>query len=209
MLKKLMLRYLKVLKSQYQELPFGEFLKLILKSIYTCENILVYKVDINTISQELIGTTKGFQIKKGELSELEIIQNQLRPCPWEFLCYQYDGVKDFFIAQNDKGIQHISWVYYSTDRNRLLSLGVHEAEIKFCLTLSPCRGHGLYPNVIRTVVIFLEKKGCERVFMCVDNNNLSSIRGIEKAGFMRVGKIRFLKIMGLQISSQFDTSRIK
>ncbi len=204
-----MFRYFKVLKSQFKELPFGEFLKLLLKSIYTCEHILVYKIDVNMASQKVVRVAGGFQIKKGELVDLKIAQSKIMPCPWEFLCYQYDGVKDFFIAQNDKGIQHISWVYYSTDRNRLLSLGMHEAEIKFCLTMPNCRGQGIYPNVIRSTIKFLGENRCKSVFMCVHNNNFSSIRGIEKSGFKQVGKVRFLKIMGFQISDQFDTSRLK
>ena len=88
--------------------------------------------------------------------------------PWEFQCYHYDGVKDFFIVLNNEVLQHISWIYYRNDPNRFIKLGSNEAEIKYCLTLPPFRGQGMYPKVLKTIACYLKEKGYHRVFICIN-----------------------------------------
>ena len=121
------------------------------------------------------------------------MDGRLKPLPWEFQCHAFDKVEDFFIARNQEGIQHISWIYYHHNHNRLLALGENEAEIKFCLTLPAARGLGVYPRVINAIRLYVERRGIKRLFMCVHQDNHSSIKGIEKAGFTACGKDQFAK----------------
>jgi RimJ/RimL family protein N-acetyltransferase len=179
---------------------------LIRQNLYISEPIQVFRQEINAQPDDLSERIDGVTIEKGDLEHLAQAARALQPLPWEFQCHSFDGVADFFIARNQDGVQHISWIYYHDDRNRLLTLGHEEAEIKFCLTLPPMRGKGIYPIVIRSIVEYLGSKGLENVYMCVHRDNRSSIRGIEKAGFRYAGELRFKKVLGIQVSSRFDTT---
>ena len=57
--------------------------------------------------------------------------------------------------------------------------GIH---ICFCRTNPEDRGKGYYPTLLKTII----KNNPEKDFyMIVDSSNISSIKGIEKAGFVR------------------------
>lgn len=198
-----MLRLFDIIKSQLRELPFDVFIETVRQSLFRNDPILVYSLRLNEAAGIEVEWRKVPQIRQGDLVELEQIAGKFRPLPWEFLCHRYDGVKDFFVAQSAGEIQHISWIYYRQDPNRLLRLGALDAEIKYCLTLEAFRGRGLYPKVLATIARFLSERGFKRVFICVHKNNFPSIRGIEKAGFKYVGRIRLVKIMGFQVSRKF------
>jgi GNAT superfamily N-acetyltransferase len=203
-----MARLIKILISQFKELSLSEFIFLLSRSFYYCDPILIYMREIKNNNLNIKQELDGFIIEKGEISDLENMRGSLNPLPWEFQCHQFDNVEDFFIARNNDGIQHISWIYYHNNHNRILSLGANEAEVKFCLTLPAARGLGVYPKVINSIAQFLHQKGINRIFMCVHEENQPSIRGIEKAGFHRVGKIQLSKILGFQVSKRFDTPEV-
>lgn len=204
-----MARILKVIKSQFRDLSFNEFLGLLGKTVFLNDPYLVYKADVEQRSRLDIGEIEGIRIEKGTIAELENTRSTLKNCPWEFRCHVHDGVEDFFIAKDINGIQHISWIYSHTHHNRLLSLGDREVEIKHCMTTPALRGRGIYPKVIHAIMNYLGEQGTRRVFMCVHPDNHSSIRGIEKAGFTFVGLIRFRKFLGIHMSKRLITSEIK
>ncbi|KJS03128.1 MAG: hypothetical protein VR65_02485 [Desulfobulbaceae bacterium BRH_c16a] len=200
------MRNFKILNNQLKELSLKEFFSLLKQTLFFDELILVYKLDTIKI-QAQPEEVEGVIIKKGDLEDLKQARQTLKPLPWEFQCYEFDGVNDFFVAKDDGGIQHISWIYFHDHRNRLLSLGKREAEIKFCLTLPAARGRGIYPKILLSALSYLNSCGIQRVYICVHKDNNSSIRGIEKAGFTRVGEIKLKKFMGIQMSPRFDTYR--
>ncbi|MBW1803909.1 MAG: GNAT family N-acetyltransferase, partial [Deltaproteobacteria bacterium] len=89
-----------------------------------------------------------------------------------------------------------------------IRLGPEDAEIKYCLTLPPFRGRGLFPRVLKSMVKYLTAKGFCRIFICVHEDNLPSIRGIEKAGFKLVERIRLRKKMGIQVSGKYTPPEV-
>ncbi|OGR15817.1 MAG: hypothetical protein A2X81_08250 [Desulfobacterales bacterium GWB2_56_26] len=191
-----------------RDLSGSEFFFLVQKTLFFNEPILIYMKSVLQAESHYLEAIAGIECIKGNSSDLEQIKKSLKPFPWEFQCHDFDGVGDFFVAKDISGVQHISWIYFHNHRNRLLALQEGEAEIKFCLTLPAWRGRGIYPRIIQMIVNYLNCKGMQRVFMCVHRDNLASIRGIEKAGFSRVGDIRLRKILGVQVSPRFDTSRV-
>jgi RimJ/RimL family protein N-acetyltransferase len=191
-----------------RELPFREFLALCRSVVFVYSPYYVYLFNDNWNSDHNVKSEEDVKIEKGRIAELDKLQNRLSPLPWEFQCHLQDGVNEFFVAKNSQGIQHISWIYFAEHPNRLLSLQTDEVEIKYCLTLPPFRGRGIYPEVIRHMISYLSMRDVKRIFMCVRRNNLPSIRGIEKAGFRRVGKFRLIRILGVQVSSRLNTSSV-
>ena len=203
------MRNIKIIRDQFKGSSFRGFFYLLGNALFFNKSIIIYGKNISNTEIEDFGSYPGIKMEKGTLLELEKAKKIIVPLPWEFQCHEYDGVLDFFVAKNSEGIQHISWIYFHIHRNRLLSLAKNEAEIKYCLTIPAFRGCGIYHRVIHSIINYLRIKDIRRVFMCVLKENKPSIRGIEKAGFKKVGEIRLRKIMGIQISSRFDTSRMK
>lgn len=201
------MRNITILINRFKELPLSEFLTLLKEALFINIPIIIYKFELSPREFKKKLFIDGIRFGKGELYDLEVASKTLMPLPWEFRCHEFDGVKDFFIAKDHVGVQHISWVYLHEHRNRLLALGEKEAEIKFCLTMPAFRGRGIYPHIIGLILDHLHSTGIERVFMCVHSENVPSIRGIEKAGFTRAGEIRLRKIMGMQISPRYDANR--
>lgn len=179
----------------------GTFTTTLKHALFRNDAILVFVYDLS----EPLPPAEAFQhvsikICKGSLTRLERLVDRDPLAPWEFRCNQFDGVQDFFVALDEGGIQHISWIYYHHHPNRVLCLTPMDAEIKYALTLERFRGQGLYPRVLRSIAGYLREKRFRRVFICVSEDNRSSIRGIEKAGFKRIARMRLLKIAGIQVS---------
>jgi L-amino acid N-acyltransferase YncA len=197
------------MRSRFKELSFKEFLGLLSDSVYQRDPLLVYGLDLKDLRPFQPAAAADTVIRRGEVSELRSFQTQVSPVPWELQCHDYDGIEDFFVAVGDGRLQHITWVYTSPHRNRLLRLGEGEAEFKFSLTLPEFRGRGLQPRVYTAISEYLAKRGFRRVFACVHEMNKPSIRGMEKAGFRELGKMTFRKILGIQISKKVHTSEIR
>lgn len=196
-----------ILKDHFRSMPFLDYILFIRNSLFRNERILVYCIFLQKYA--IYNKNSNLPIVKGEIKDLECERIRLEQQLWEFQCDRYDGVKDFFLYIDEGIIGHISWLYYKGDPNRLLRLSDEDCEIKFCLTLPKFRGKGLYPAVLQEIQWYLKDKGLQRCFICVKDDNCSSIRGIEKAGFLFVCEITLRKIFGFQVSQKCDTSRLR
>ena len=173
------------------------------QSLFRNDPVLIYLKELDPTGAAEQGKWADIKVSKGCLEELETIASDLAPPPWEFQCHRYDGVSDFFVVKNVGVIQHISWIYYRSDPNRILRLGSRDAEVKYALTLPAFRGMGLYPATLNAIACFLGTRSFRRLFICVKSDNSESISGIEKAGFSRVGELRLRKVFGFQTSRPF------
>ncbi len=197
------LRNIRIFSSQAGKLSFFDTLLLFIKSLFKRETILIYSKGLNSNTRVQSYSELVNSIAKGNPDEIEQARQRTQPLPWEFCCDIYDGVKDFFIFRNNGEIGHISWIYYKNDPNRIIELSNDEGEIKYSLTLPQFRGKGIYPATLLRIQQYLKEHGYKRVFVCVKENNLPSIRGIEKAGFKFISKINLLKIMGIQLNKRY------
>jgi RimJ/RimL family protein N-acetyltransferase len=90
------------------------------------------------------------------------------------------GKKRYFITDHGKFV-HASFIF---DKLNLLSiLGKDGPAIGDCVTSADYRGRSIYPTVINLAAKDLLASGTPEVFIVVNSGNVSSIRGIEKAGF--------------------------
>jgi GNAT superfamily N-acetyltransferase len=196
-----------VLRDQYATQSMADFVGFLRDQLFKQERLLVYARSLDDIALDA-RAGEGAVVVKGTAADLERTRGRLRPVPWEFQCDVYDGVRDFFVHRDDGEVGHISWLYYAGDPNRFLRLGDAECEVKFCLTLPQFRGKGLYPTALREIQRYLKRQGYKRCFICVRDNNLPSIQGIEKAGFQRVGAVHLRRALGWQISRRLQTSHL-
>lgn len=199
-----MKRLFTILIAQFRRLTLIGALKLVKDSLFCNHAILIYAFDTSQLHQSHRCSSGEITIRKGTVEDLNRNMRRFDPVPWEFQCHIYDNVKDLYIAVSDTGvIQHVSWVYYEKDPNRIVKLGPGQAEIKYCLTIPEFRGRGIYPRVLKTIVSRLAEQEIRRVFICVKADNHASLRGVEKAGFTQVDRVRLIKVMGVQLSKRY------
>ena len=91
-------------------------------------------------------------------------------------------------VQRDGIIVHTSYVIPKCYKFPFMKKG--DLEIGPCTTKQEYRGQGIYPRVLRYIVDS-EKTTC---YMIVRETNVPSIRGIEKAGFEKRGKVEKSKL---------------
>jgi RimJ/RimL family protein N-acetyltransferase len=192
-----------VLINGYRSGSLREFAGLVRVMLFRDEPILIYVKLLG--DPDVLERRSDPRITKGHATDLAAAKASRKPVPWELQCDVYDGVRDFFVHIDDGTLGHISWLYYKDDPNRILRLEEGDCEIKFCLTFPEFRGRGIYPAALHAIQRYLVERGCSRCFVCVKADNIASIRGIEKAGFTRVGVTRFRKVVGVQISRPWPT----
>ena len=92
---------------------------------------------------------------------------------------------ELYVCRNEKGeIIHRSRVVGKNIKYSFL--GKNDIEIGPCYTEETYRGQGIYPAVISRI---LTDKN-QTAYMLVRENNISSIKGIKKAGFRQMGYVR-------------------
>jgi GNAT superfamily N-acetyltransferase len=208
MLMSAILRNMRILMSRAKTLPLRDLAVLSMRAAFKTENVLVYCKDLDSPCCDPQKAQRSFMnIGKCAMSDLGILRNNMSNPSWEFLCDIYDGVKDCFVFKDHHGtINHISWLYYKGDPNRILRLGPKDVEIKYSLTLPNFRGKGIYTRTLIAIQGYVKAAGYRKVFISVDQHNLPSRRGIEKAGFMYVGRLKLIKFAGIQINKRFSAS---
>jgi RimJ/RimL family protein N-acetyltransferase len=83
---------------------------------------------------------------------------------------------------------HTSYLYDSVFLLKLLKK--NGPVIGDCYTNKQYRGQSIYPQVINKIAFETLKKGIQDVFIVVSPENISSIKGIEKAGFTKFASIK-------------------
>ena len=201
------MRVLKIMHLQYSNLGLREFMALVFRSLFKVDRLLIYSRDLTSEITRIESHVGDEYIRKGDMSDLAMSRKSMAAPSWEFSCDLYDGVKDYFFYKMNGAIGHISWIYYKNDPNRIIDLCSYEGEVKYSLTLPEFRGKGIYPATLIEVQRFLKEKGYKRLFICTREDNVPSIRGIEKAGFKFVAKISLIKFLGMQVSKRYATGR--
>ena len=199
------LRLLRVARSQLRSLSFAEFLAAAGRSLFRNDPILVYVKELDRPDAAQRGRVK---VEKGRIEELEATASALDRPPWEFKCHRYDGVSDFFVVKSGTVFQHISWIYYWNDPNRILSLGKEDAEVKYCLTLPAFRGRGLYPATLRQSPPFSandRSAGCLSASTGTTRHRSPASKKPGSPG----GEMRLRKALGIQISEPFIPKEVK
>ena len=76
-----------------------------------------------------------------------------------------------------------------------IPLSSNQIFIHWCETASSARGHGIYPKVLHRVC---NEHPSDEILIAVNENNLASRRGVEKAGFIIKERIKVLVVLGIK-----------
>lgn len=116
----------------------------------------------------------------GEKHSFPVTLSRLR---WAFL--SRNEAKIYFVRLKNNEIIHESVVVPQCRKFPFLRKG--DYEIGSCFTAEKYRGHGIYPTVLLHIVESVAGGADTVLWMLVAPKNISSIRGIKKAGFKPCG----------------------
>ncbi len=108
------------------------------------------------------------------------------------------GGRRAYVVEGPPGVLAYGWVTRGDEQiaeiEGRIRIAPGEAYIWDCATLPPFRGRGLYPALLRAIARDLAAEGFERVWVAARADNAPSLRGFEKAGYVHVADIRYLRI---------------
>lgn len=142
-----------------------------------------FKKDLNTGEVENLYSYKlsGFRIKAPNevITKSEIKGRVL------FKILALGKVWLWYVTDEERNIIHKSICVSKCLRFPFMKKG--DFEIGPCLTVPEMRGRGIYPRVLSSIVKSYRSQNDADFYMLVAPDNRASIKGIEKAGFVRVG----------------------
>lgn len=113
-----------------------------------------------------------------------------RALPREFYCDELAGVDDFFLGLWEEQPAYIHWVFPSGAKSRFLGLGEGCAEVGYMLTLPEYRGKKICSQVLKYTLNELRSDGLQRIFCVVHDQNVASIKAVQRAGFHEFTRIK-------------------
>ncbi|MBA7696966.1 hypothetical protein ES703_105624 [subsurface metagenome] len=123
----------------------------------------------------------------------------------------FDNGGKVFLAFSEGKLVHIGWLFCSPlihEPSFSVRINQDEAYIGRCDTHPDFRGKNIYPAVLQHIITHAVGKNRKRCFVATIPTNLASIRGIEKAGFSFVGKMRMFKLFGKFFNNLWSSSDI-
>lgn len=114
--------------------------------------------------------------------------------------YDRFDIGDRCFAVIDRGeIATYVWAQFDTKRmdelRLVFKLKPNQAWFYNAVTVKSARGRGYYPNIMRYTAKALRAEGFDELFGYSESQNLASIRGLEKAGYVPVVLIHMKKVL--------------
>lgn len=110
------------------------------------------------------------------------------------------------LAALDEGkVASYAFIVFKSFYKRVLGEADATPIICNCATLPEYRGQGVYPLLLEAACRHLAASGFTRVIITCAPDNLSSMRGIEKAGFRKVKTLHSLILFTRWIARQRET----
>lgn len=99
---------------------------------------------------------------------------------------------------------HRSWLHRSARLPSRFGFDGGAPVIGDCHTAERFRGRSIYPRVLRYIARDVARREGKPVYVLVSPANLASVRGIEKAGFRRLARLRGIRVAGLLLGRRVE-----
>lgn len=114
------------------------------------------------------------------------------------------GTADICVIAEINGIlTHWGWVTfneaYLMEIEKRVRVDSKSAYLYGVYTIPDYRRLGIYSKVMEKLCNYLQKRGFEKVYLCIVYDNIPSLRAAYKAGYQKIGSISFTKIYRLKL----------
>lgn len=118
------------------------------------------------------------------------------------------GDKGYFAYLDGKCV-HRSWVKHTSQKVKLhpllpMQLQKNEAFIHYCETAPVARGNNIYPHVLTKIAEDFKDKA--KILICTNAKNKASVKGIKKAGFREIERVKLVVILGIKAKRVLKSS---
>lgn len=179
--------FMQSVQAQYGPGIFG-FLKYIYYS-FMCINTFVVFIYNERSAVDALSFVPQFRSERKAYVILRYMRSS-RSLPREFYCDQISGVDDFFLGLWDEQPAYIHWVFPEGAKSRFLNLGQGCAEVGYMLTLPEYRGKKICSQVLANTLKELRGDGVQRIFCVVHDQNVASIKAVQRAGFQEYTRVK-------------------
>lgn len=146
--------------------------------IHQLDNIaqLQAKAEVNTLKIEANEMDRLWEVRDFKESKQQQFQKR------------FDRSDECYISEVEGKAVHYSWVrtrdnMYIGDARRKINFTEDQFWIFDCRTHESARGLGIYPLTLTRILSLKKEEGKQEGFIDVANDNIPSIKGIEKTGF--------------------------
>jgi L-amino acid N-acyltransferase YncA len=176
----------------------------------------LYFYRIMAMPQIMVKPLCPLEIREGTLEDIDLMVEMLKykymdgAVAREWERYLFDKGGEVFLAFSEGNLVHIAWLFCSPgirEPDYTVKIKQDEAFISSCDTHPESRGKNIYPAVLQHIVGYATAKNKKRCFISTAPTNLASIKGIEKAGFSFVGKIRQIRLFGMTFNNRLGIMR--
>lgn len=167
------------------------FLKKVFNRLFASERLLLYRHASDTVQ---LSPVKIIKANENNIRDVLFFDSPEKMDKYlGFLAHGYVG----YLAYLGSDCVHRSWVQCLPGRVWLhwslpMTLQENEAYIHFCETASIARGKNIFSLVL--CQICEDFRHFKNIYICVNDRNHSSIRSVEKAGFIPVKTYRIVAI---------------
>ena len=130
---------------------------------------------------------EGVAVQAWDLDRLRAYREG-KTLPREFYMDQAKNLLNPWVVLQDDEVVYIAWEV-EKQRSRFLVLGDGEVEISHSLTLPAHRRKGLHRKAFVSLIEEMGKRGCERVFAVVHNENVNSLCSLKAIGMQTRARI--------------------
>jgi predicted GNAT family acetyltransferase len=121
--------------------------------------------------------------------------------PVQFFQDEMHGAERPYLGLWDGGVGHISWLFTAGGHGRrlhLVDLGPHDVELDGAFTFRAFRGKGLLSAVEWEMLRDAQRAGARVAYTHVEEDNVASIKGVMKTGFVAHGIVTFSRLLGFE-----------
>jgi GNAT superfamily N-acetyltransferase len=155
------------------------------------------------------------EIRKGGPNDIVLLEQMLSYMDGDAVRRQireyFDNEGELFLAFSEGKLVHSAWLHDCAGTAKThphIKIGQDDAFIGRCDTHPEFRGKNIYPAVLQYIVRYAAANNKRRCFITTSPELLSSIRGIEKAGFSFVWKLRKFELFGKVFNRQWGAISI-
>lgn len=142
---------------------------------------------------------------KWENPDLEVRHHTIQnPTGVPSLDRRLSRLKECYIVTAEGQMAHLSWLHWSVRLPRQCGFDGSVPVIGDCYTSEQFRGKSIYPRVLRYIARDVASRAGTSVYVLVSPANLPSVRGLEKAGFRRLGRLRGTRFAGLLLGRKVE-----